>query len=44
MAVARAWGLYCSRIDGAPLVYNNEVVYLPDLLIARPADAQRVLD
>ncbi len=43
VAVARAFGLHCSRIDGGPLVYNNEDVYLPDLLIARPADAQRVL-
>ncbi len=43
MAVARACGLSCIRIDGSPLVYNNEDVYLPDLLIARPADAQMVL-
>ncbi len=44
VAVARAWGLHCSRIDGRPLVYNNEEVYLPDLLIARAADARTVLE
>ena len=44
VAVARAFGLHCSRIDGAPLVYNSEDVYLPDLLIARPKDARTVLD
>ncbi len=43
VAVARAYGLSCTRINGSPLVYNNEDVYLPDLLIARPADAQTVL-
>jgi 3'(2'), 5'-bisphosphate nucleotidase len=43
VAVARAFGLSCTRIDGSPLVYNNEDVYLPDLLIARPHHAKRVL-
>ncbi|WP_305793647.1 inositol monophosphatase family protein, partial [Caulobacter sp. S45] len=43
VAVASAYGLHCSRIDGRPLVYNSEDVYLPDLLIARPADARTVL-
>ena len=43
VAVARAWGLHCSRIDGAPLGYNNAEVYLPDLLIARPLHAHRML-
>jgi 3'(2'), 5'-bisphosphate nucleotidase len=43
VAVARAHGLHCSRIDGSPLVYNMEDVYLPDLLIARPEHAQQVL-
>jgi 3'(2'), 5'-bisphosphate nucleotidase len=41
-AVARAYGLHCSRIDGSPLVYNREDVYLPDLLICRPELADRV--
>jgi 3'(2'), 5'-bisphosphate nucleotidase len=43
VAVARAHGLHCSRIDGSPLVYNMEDVYLPDLLIARPDHAETVL-
>lgn len=34
--VAQAHGLYTSRIDGSPLVYNNEDPYLPDLVICRP--------
>ncbi len=43
VAVARAHGLHCSRIDGSPLVYNGKDVYLPDLLIAREDDARTVL-
>jgi 3'(2'), 5'-bisphosphate nucleotidase len=43
VAVARAHGLWCSRIDGSPLVYNREHVYLPDLLIAREPHALTVL-
>jgi 3'(2'), 5'-bisphosphate nucleotidase len=43
VAVARAHGLHCSRIDGGPLVYNMEDVYLPDLLIARPDHAEIVM-
>lgn len=35
VAVALAAGLHCSRIDGAPLRYNNPVPSLPDLLICR---------
>src|SRR5690606_14446151 len=35
VAVARAHGLHCSRIDGSALVYNNRDTYLPDLLICR---------
>jgi 3'(2'), 5'-bisphosphate nucleotidase len=44
VAVAQAAGLHTSRIDGSPLVYNQEDVYLPDLLICRPEYAQPVLD
>ena len=44
VAVALAHGLHCSRIDGSPLVYNQENVYLPDLLICRKEHAQGVLD
>jgi 3'(2'), 5'-bisphosphate nucleotidase len=43
VAVALAHGLHCSRIDGSPLKYNNQDVYLPDLLIARKEHAQSVL-
>ena len=43
VAVALAHGLHCSRIDGAPLVYNQEDVYMPDLLICRPEHAAPVL-
>ncbi|MEM9310009.1 MAG: 3'(2'),5'-bisphosphate nucleotidase CysQ [Pseudomonadota bacterium] len=44
VAVAGAFGLHCSRIDGSPIRYNNEDTYLPDLLICRPEYAERVLD
>ena len=40
VAVALAAGLHASRIDGSPLVYNNEDPYLPDLLICRPEFAE----
>ncbi|WP_334144400.1 3'(2'),5'-bisphosphate nucleotidase CysQ [Rhabdothermincola sp.] len=43
VAVAAAAGCHCSRIDGSPLVYNNEDPYLPDLLICRPELAEPVL-
>jgi 3'(2'), 5'-bisphosphate nucleotidase len=36
VAVARAAGLHCSRVDGRPLVYNQPDPWLPDLLICRP--------
>lgn len=42
-AVAAAHGLHVSRIDGSPLVYNREDVYMPDLLICRPEWAQQIL-
>jgi 3'(2'), 5'-bisphosphate nucleotidase len=43
VAVAQAHGLHCSRIDGSALKYNNQDVYLPDLLIGRKEHAQAVL-
>jgi len=43
VAVARAHGLHCSRIDGSPCVYNNSDTYMPDLLICRAEWAERVL-
>ncbi|WP_404480894.1 3'(2'),5'-bisphosphate nucleotidase CysQ [Novosphingobium sp. BL-52-GroH] len=42
-AVALGWGLHVSRIDGTPLVYNREDVYMPDLLICRKEHAELVL-
>lgn len=43
VAVARAAGLYTSRIDGSPLVYNQADVLLPDLIVCRPELADAVL-
>jgi 3'(2'), 5'-bisphosphate nucleotidase len=43
VAVAAAHGLHCSRIDGSALVYNQEDVYLPDLLICPQELADQVL-
>lgn len=43
VAVAQAHGLHCSRIDGSALKYNNQDVYLPDLLIGRKEHAQSAL-
>jgi 3'(2'), 5'-bisphosphate nucleotidase len=42
VAVARAAGLFTSRADGAPLAYNQEDVWLPDLLVCRPELADQV--
>ncbi len=39
VAVARAHGLHCSRIDGSALIYNRADVFVPDLLICRPEHA-----
>lgn len=44
VAVAKAHGLHCSRIDGSPLVYNHLDTYKPDLLICRPEHAGMVLE
>lgn len=43
VAVALAHGLHCSRIDGSPLIYNQPLTYMPDLLICRAEWAERVL-
>ncbi len=42
-AVAAAFGLHCSRIDGRSLVYNRSETYVPDLLICRQELADAVL-
>ena len=43
VVVARAAGLFTSRIDGSPLRYNQDDVYLPDLVVCRPELADRIL-
>ena len=43
VAVARAAGLHCSRVDGSPLVYNLDDTSLPDLLVCRPELAEQIL-
>jgi 3'(2'), 5'-bisphosphate nucleotidase len=42
-AVALAAGLHASRLDGSALVYNRADTNVPDLLIARPDLAARIL-
>jgi len=44
VVVARAAGLHTSRIDGSPLIYNQEDVLLPDLVVCRPELAAPILD
>lgn len=44
VAVARAAGLFTSRVDGRPLVYNQDNVSLPDLVICRPQLSDLILD
>lgn len=43
VAVARAAGLFTSRIDGSPLQYNRASPYLPDLVVCNPLLSQAVL-
>jgi 3'(2'), 5'-bisphosphate nucleotidase len=43
VAVARAAGLHTSRVDGSPLQYNRPDPLLPDLVVALPEVAERVL-
>ena len=44
VAVARAAGLFCSRVDGSDLVYNQDDVSLPDLIVCRPELADAIVD
>jgi 3'(2'), 5'-bisphosphate nucleotidase len=39
VAVARAARFHASRIDGAPLAYNQADLLMPDILVCRPAVA-----
>jgi len=43
VAVARAAGLFTSRVDGSPLRYNQDDVYLPDVIVCRPELAEPIL-
>jgi len=44
VAVARSAGLFTSRIDGSPLVYNRPDPLLPDLVVCRPELAEPILE
>lgn len=44
VAVARSAGLFTSRVDGSPLVYNNRDPYLPDLIVCRPELSDAILE
>ena len=44
VAVARAAGLFTSRIDGSALRYNREDPMLPDLVVCRPELADPILE
>ena len=43
VAVARAAGLFTSRVDGSELLYNQDEVLLPDLVVCRPELAEAIL-
>jgi len=43
VAVARAAGLFTSRVNGDPLVYNQDDVMLPDLIVCRPELSEQIL-
>ncbi len=42
--VVRAAGLYASRLDGSPLIYNRRDPYLPDFLMCRAELADVLLE
>lgn len=42
VAVAKAHGLHCSRLDGSEPIYNQADTYMPDILICRPEYTDRV--
>jgi 3'(2'), 5'-bisphosphate nucleotidase len=44
VAVARAAGLHCSRVDGSALVYNEADPSLPDLIVCRPELSDTIVD
>ncbi len=44
VAVARACGLRCSRLDGSDLLYDQPSPWIPDLLICRHEHYDRVIE
>ena len=44
VAVARAAGFHASRLDGGPLLFNREDVWMPDILVCPSALARTLLD
>jgi len=44
VAVARSAGLFTSRVDGTELLYNQDQVRLPDLIVCRPELAEPILE
>jgi 3'(2'), 5'-bisphosphate nucleotidase len=44
VVVARSAGLFCSRVDGSELRYNQDDVSLPDLVVCRPELSDQILD
>ncbi len=44
VAVARAAGFHASRLDGRPLLFNQDNVWMPDILICPSALAGTLLD
>jgi len=44
VAVARSAALFTSRVDGSPLVYNQDDVLLPDLIVCRPELSEQILE
>lgn len=44
VAVARAAGLFCSRVDGSELIYNEDDLSLPDLIVCRPELADQIVE
>ena len=43
VAVARSAGLFCSRVDGSELRYNQDDVSLPDLIVCRPELSEAII-
>jgi 3'(2'), 5'-bisphosphate nucleotidase len=44
VAVARSAGLFCSRVDGSELRYNQDDVSLPDLVVCRSELSDQILE